>query len=128
MNRLAIQYVRGTGARKDYRQALKIFRALAMEGYTPGMVNLGTLYEFGAVRRPNHRQAYAWIRAALALGVPKDDYDATLFKLGMIAGKIGTANLDVSERLAASLADAIAIQIGEPATRTDPLLTRRRAW
>ena len=108
INRLGIQYARGRGVAKDYNVAFRMFRQLAEDGYTPGMVNLGTLYETGPIRLRNHRRAYAWIRAALTLGVPKEDYDATLFKLGMIAGRLGAAKVSGAERLAVSIVENVA--------------------
>jgi TPR repeat protein len=107
LNRLGIMYARGRGVPKSSRLATKLFRQLAMDGYTPAMVNLGTLYERGTAGRREHRQAYAWIRAALALGVPKEDYDATLFKLGMIAARLGAAHTPSAERLALAIVDSI---------------------
>jgi TPR repeat protein len=107
LNRLGIMYAQGRGVPKSARLAMKLFRQLAMDGYTPAMVNLGTLYERGRAGRRDHRQAYAWIRAALALGVPKKDYDATLFKLGMIAVHLGTVQTTSAERLALAVIDRI---------------------
>jgi hypothetical protein len=107
LNRLGIMYARGRGVPKSARLATKLFRRLAMDGYTPAMVNLGALYEHGSAGRRDHRRAYAWIRAALALGVPKEDYDATLFKLGMIAVHLGTAHTTSAERLALAIIDRI---------------------
>jgi TPR repeat protein len=107
INRLGIQYARGRGVVKDYKLALRMFRQLALDGYTPGMVNLGTLYEMGPIGLRNHRRAYAWIRAALALGVPEEDYDATLFKLGVIAGRLGAAKVSGAERLAMSIIENV---------------------
>jgi hypothetical protein len=109
LNHLGIMYARGRGVPKSARLATKLFRQLAMDGYTPAMVNLGTLYERGSAGRRDHRRAYAWIRAALALGVPKEDYDVTLFKLGMIAVHLGTGQTLSAERLAL----AIIHRIGE---------------
>lgn len=57
--------------------------------------------------RRDHRRAYAWIRAALALGVPQADYDATVFKLGIVVGKLGIARLGSADRLAAGIVDEI---------------------
>jgi len=107
INRLGIQYARGRGVAKDYKLAFRMFRQVALDGYTPGMVNLGTLYEMGPIGLRNHRRAYAWIRAALALGVPEEDYDATLFKLGMIAGRLGPAKVSGAERLAMSIIENV---------------------
>jgi hypothetical protein len=37
--------------------------------------------------------AYAWLRVALVFGMPEEDHDASVLKLGMIAGQIGPANV-----------------------------------
>jgi TPR repeat protein len=110
VNRLAIMYARGRGLPRKPRLALKLFRTLAMEGYTPAMVNLGTIYELGLASRRDHRLAYAWIRAGLTLGVPEQDRDATVFKLGMIAARLGTTQTHGAERLATNITEAIAMQ------------------
>jgi TPR repeat protein len=107
LNHLGIMYARGRGVPKSARLATKLFRQLAMDGYTPAMVNLGTLYERGSAGRRDHRRAYAWIRAALALGVPKEDYEVTLFKLGMIAVHLGTGETTSAERLALAIIQRI---------------------
>jgi TPR repeat protein len=107
LNRLGIMYARGRGVPKSVTQATKLFRQLAMDGYTPAMVNLGTLYERRRGARRDHRQAYAWIRAALALGVPEEDYDVTLIKLGMIAVHLGTRQTTSAERLASVIIERI---------------------
>ena len=107
LNQVGIMYARGRGVPKSSGLATKLFRQLAMDGYTPAMVNLGTLYEWGVARGRNHRQAYAWIRAALAFGVPKEDYDATLFKLGMIAARLSAAQMTSAERLALTIIERI---------------------
>ena len=125
INRLGIQYARGRGVARDYNLAFRMFRQLALDGYTPGMVNLGTLYEMGPIRLRNHRRAYAWIRAALALGVPKEDYDATLFKLGMIAGRLGAAKVGGAERLAMNIVENVMSRSDLPAEQyADIPLTR----
>jgi TPR repeat protein len=107
LNYLGIMYARGHGVPRNARLATKLFRQLAMDGYTPAMVNLGTLYERGRAGRHDHRQAYAWIRAALTLGVPKEDFDATLFELGMIAVHLSPGQTISAERLASAIIDRI---------------------
>jgi TPR repeat protein len=106
-NRLGVMFARGNGVAKNERLASQLFRRLALDGYTPAMVNLGTMYELGSAGRQDHRRAYAWIRAALALGVPKADYDSTLYKLGMIAARLGSARTTRAESLAVGIADSI---------------------
>ena len=110
VNRLAIMYARGRGLPKKPRLAFKLFRTMAIEGYTPAMVNLGTIYELGLASRRDHRRAYAWIRAALTLGVTDEDRDATNFKLGMIAARLRTTQTRAAERLAIDIVETIAAQ------------------
>jgi TPR repeat protein len=124
VNHLAIMYARGRGLPKKPRLALQLFRTMAMEGYTPAMVNLGTIYELGLASRRDHPRAYAWIRAALTLGVPEEDRDATNFKLGMISARLGTAQTRAAERLATAIIQAVIVQCergDEP--YTDAMLT-----
>ena len=124
VNHLAIMYARGRGLSKKPRLALQLFRTIAMEGYTPAMVNLGTIYELGLASRRVHLRAYAWIRAALTLGVPEEERDASNFKLGMIAARLGTAQTRAAERLATGIIQAMVVQCGRGEERyTDALLT-----
>jgi TPR repeat protein len=110
LNRLAIMYARGRGLPRKPRLALKLFRTLAVEGYAPAMVNLGTIYELGLAGRRDHRLAYAWIRAGLTVGVAEQELDATVFKLGTIAARLGKTQTYAAERLATSISEAIAVQ------------------
>jgi TPR repeat protein len=81
------------------------------------MANLGALYQMGAGGQRNNRRAYAWLRVALAFGVPAKDHDATVFRLGMIAARIGPANTARAERLAGEFAEKITQQCQIPADR-----------
>jgi TPR repeat protein len=112
MNRLGIIYARGRGVDKNYGRALIWFRRAALQGYPPAMANLGTMYQLGAGVRRDYRQAYAWLRVALALGVPEEDHDATIFKLGMIASQMGRNKVVRAERLADVMVDRITKQCG----------------
>jgi TPR repeat protein len=124
VNRMAIMYARGRGLPRKPRLALKLFRTMAMEGYTPAMVNLGTIYELGLASRRDHPRAYAWIRAALTLGVPEEDRDATNFKLGMIAARLGTAQTRAAERLATGIIQGVVVQCERGGERyIDAILT-----
>jgi TPR repeat protein len=89
------------------------------------MVNLGTIYELGLASRPDHPRAYAWIRAALTLGVPEEDRDATNFKLGMIAARLGTGQTRAAERLATGIIHAVVVQCERGDEQyTDTMFTR----
>jgi Sel1 repeat-containing protein len=107
LNLRGIQYAKGRGVKKNPAMAMRFFLRSAMQGYTPAMANIGTLYEIGATGRPNHYRAYAWMRTALSFGVPEEDRDATLLKLGMIAGRLGSGNVGGAEGLARVFATRI---------------------
>jgi hypothetical protein len=107
LNLLGIRYAQGQGVKKNPGLAMRFFLRSALQGYTPAMANLGTLYEIGATRRADFRRAYAWVRAALSFGVPEDDHDATVLKLGMIAARLGPERIDSAESLAETIATRI---------------------
>jgi hypothetical protein len=115
MNSLAIRYARGRGVTKDYRAAARLFRQSAVQGYAPAMANLGTIYEMGAIGRRDYNAAYAWVRAALSFGVPEEDHDATVYKLGLIASRFSPGQVVRAEELARDIADKISQQCGHPA-------------
>jgi hypothetical protein len=43
------------------------------------------------------------MRTALSFGVPEEDHDATVLKLGMIVARLGSDNIGAAERLAAAI-------------------------
>jgi TPR repeat protein len=88
---------------------MRFFLQSAIQGYTPAMANLGTLYEIGALSHSDFRRAYAWVRAALSFGVPEEDHDETVSKLWTISARLGPERIESAERLA----DVIAIRIVE---------------
>jgi hypothetical protein len=107
LNLRGIRYAKGQGVKKNPAMAMRLFLRSAMQGYTPAMANLGTLYETGAVGHRNFQRAYAWMRTALSFGVPEDDHDAAVLKLGMIAARLDTNDIDRAERLARAIATRI---------------------
>jgi TPR repeat protein len=108
LNLLGIRYAKGQGVKRNPRIAMRFFLRSALKGYTPAMANVGTLYETGATGRPNQHRAYAWVRAALSFGVPEEDHDATVLKLGMIAARLGPSHIGAAERLAGAIATRVA--------------------
>jgi TPR repeat protein len=107
LNFLGIRYAKGQGVKKNPGMAMRLFLRSAMQGYTPAMANLGTLYVTGAVGHRNFQRAYAWMRTALSFGVPEEDHDATVLKLGMIAARLDPNDIDRAERLARAIATRI---------------------
>jgi TPR repeat protein len=107
LNLLGIRYAKGQGVKRNPGLAMRFFLRSALQGYTPAMANLGTLYEIGAIRRSDFRRAYAWVRAALSFGVPDADHDETVMKLGMIAARLGPDRIESAERLAETIAARI---------------------
>jgi TPR repeat protein len=125
MNALAIMYAQGIGARKSARTAMKLFQRAASEGYAPAMINLGTMYAAGAGVHHDACQAYAWLRAALSAGVPDEEHDATVFKLGIVADRLDSAQLARAEALAAKRVQGAGVRRFRPALPSDtepPLL------
>jgi TPR repeat protein len=118
MNGLGMMYALGRGVGKNYGTALDLFRRAALQGQVPGMVNVGLLYD----RHTNHPghfiSAYAWLRAALSFGVPDEDRDAIIFRLEMIASRIGAANAGRAERLANVLVEDIGQRVGYPKSQS----------
>jgi len=117
MNHLAIRYARGLGVSKDAKMAFRLFMSLAMDGYTPAMVNIGILYESGLAGHRNRQLAYAWVRAALIVGVPDANVDAAVYKLGFLAARLGSRKTAKAERAARRIALAIAEQIARADNR-----------
>ena len=107
LNLLGIRYAKGQGVKRDPRIAMRFFLLSALNGYTPAMANVGTLYEIGATGRPNQHRAYAWVRTALSFGMPGEDHDATVMKLGMIAARLSSNNIGAAERLAGVIATRV---------------------
>jgi TPR repeat protein len=107
LNTLGIRYAKGLGVKRNPGMAMRYFLRAAMRSYTPAMANMGTLYEIGATGNPNMYRAYAWVRAALSFGVPMEDHDATVLRLGMIATQLGSENIQAAERLAGVISSQI---------------------
>jgi hypothetical protein len=47
------------------------------------------------------------VRTALSFGVPEEDHDATVLKLGMIAARLDPMDIDRAEKLAGAFATRI---------------------
>jgi len=109
LNLLGIRYAKGQGVKRNRGLAMRFFLRSAIQGYTPAMANLGTLYEIGAMRGSDFQRAYAWMRTALSFGVPEEDHDETVMKLWTIAARLGPDRIESAERLA----DVIAARIVE---------------
>ena len=109
LNQLGIRYAKGHGVKQNPALARRFFRRAALQGYTPAMANLGTLYEIGARKHYDFQHAYAWVRAALCFGVSEEDHDETVAKLWMIAARLGPDRIESAERLA----DVIATRVVE---------------
>ena len=100
MNMLGVMYAQGLGVTRDRRNATKLFGQSAYLGCSSAMVNLGTLYATGRGVKHDNTQAYAWLIAALAFGVPAEQHDATVYTLGMTAARLGPNQLSRAKGLA----------------------------
>ncbi len=65
------------------------------------------MHSYHRAMAPSQHRAYAWVRTALSFGVPEEDHDATVMKLGMIAARLGSNNIGAAERLAGAIATRI---------------------
>ncbi len=115
MNQLGIRYARGRGVAKNYSIAVKWFRRSAREGYPPAMANLGTMYQVGEGLHRSYRKAYVWLHVALAFGVPAEDHDATVFRLGMIASHLSPTGIARATRVAENIAERLSKRESGPA-------------
>jgi Sel1 repeat len=106
LNLLGTTYARGNGVRKDREAAMRLLLRASLQGYTPAMVNLGTLYEIRAGRADLPR-AYVWLRTALWFGVPEQDHEETMSKLLMTAARLSPHRLRRAERLSDMLVSQI---------------------
>jgi hypothetical protein len=109
LNLLGIRYAKGQGVKRNPGLAVRFFLRSAIQGYTPAMANIGTLYEIGAIGQSDFQRAYAWVRAALLFDMREEDHDETLMKLWMIAARLAPDRIESAERLA----DVIAARIIE---------------
>lgn len=107
MNGLGIMYFLGRGVDRNSRIALGLFRRAALQGDVPAMVNLALLYDSHTIRHRDSISAYVWLRAALSFGVPDEARDGVVFRLGMIASRLGPANAAHAEHLASGLIQEI---------------------
>jgi TPR repeat protein len=107
MNMLGVMYAQGLGVTLDRRNAIKLFGQSAYLGCSSAMVNLGALYATGKGVKHDNALAYAWLAAALAFGVRAQEHDATVYTLGMAAGRLGPNQLARAEGLARKIAATI---------------------
>ncbi len=101
MNTLGQMYAQGLGVTRSSANAIELFERSAYLGYSSAMVNLGSLYAAGS--GVDNRLAYAWVRAALLLGVAAEERDATVYILGMVVARLGPNELARAEELARNI-------------------------
>ena len=120
MNMLGVMYAQGLGVTRDRRNAVKLLGQSAYLGCSSAMVNLGVLHADGTGVKHDNTQAYAWLSAALAFGVSAELHDATVYKLGMTAARLGPDQLSRAQEQGRKIAAAIAgRQAGTPDRRPD---------
>ena len=118
MNALAVMYAEGIGVTKSACMAKQLFLSAANRGHAPAMVNLGMMHALGDNLRRDGSQAYAWIRAALYVGISAEERDATVFKLGMVAAHLEPGQVERAEAMAKRIADSVALSRA-PAVEND---------
>ena len=120
INMLGVMYAQGLGVTRDRRNAMKLFGQSAYLGCSSAMVNLGTLYAAGRGVKRDNAVAYAWLIAALAVGVPAELRDATVYTLGMTAARLGPNQVSRAQEQARKIAVTIASRtVGAPDRKSD---------
>ena len=66
--RQGLQYHNGEGVPQDYKEAARLFRLAAEQGYAPAQVNLGYVYYSGQGVPKDYKQAVHWYRLAAEQG------------------------------------------------------------
>jgi TPR repeat protein len=107
LNSLGILYAQGKGVPRDYGAAARYFRQSALQGYAPAMANLGFLYESGIDGRRDDQEAYAWLLLAVSAGVADRDHDVTIFRMGMLAERMGRLKVSAAEARAKEIAATV---------------------
>jgi len=120
MNMLGVMYAQGLGVTRDGRNAIKLFAQSAYLGCSSAMVNLGVLYAAGRGVKHDNALAYTWLIAALAIGVPAEVHDATVYTLGMTAARLGPNQVSRAQEQARKIAVTIVSrQTGAPDRKSD---------
>jgi TPR repeat protein len=68
MHALGYAHHYGTGARRDYAEAIRWYRRAADRGWRDSMYNLGVMYEAGTGVPRSQAEAVKWYKKAAALG------------------------------------------------------------
>jgi TPR repeat protein len=79
MVNLGTMYLYGKGVKKDYQEAIRLFRKAADKGDSKAEYNLGIIYEDGMGVRKNRSEAVKWYR--LAAGHGHEDAESRLREL-----------------------------------------------
>jgi len=100
MNSLSLMYDAGMGVSQDRGVAVSLVKEAARLGNGAAMANLGAMYEEGDGVETNHVEAYAWIGAALKVGVPNEAREVLIYRLGAISARLNTEELAQAQQLA----------------------------
>jgi hypothetical protein len=65
---LGVMYEYGQGVTRDYKEAVKLYRKAAEQGYVMAQKNLGVMYEYGQGVTRDYKEAVNWYRKAAEQG------------------------------------------------------------
>jgi TPR repeat protein len=99
MNNLALMYDQGMGVLQDHQSEVMLFEQSADKGYGPAMLNLGILYADGKLVRQDNLNAYAWMGAALRMGLPGDIRESVVYRVAEMAVRLTPDELHRAQRL-----------------------------
>ena len=64
-------YANGQGVLQDYKEAVKLYRLAAEQGFAPAQYNLGAMYFEGLGVPQDHKEAVKWFRLAAKQGIAR---------------------------------------------------------
>jgi uncharacterized protein len=125
-NKLGAMYNDGLGLTQDHRMARELFRQSAEQGYPPGMVNLGRMYAEAIGGDRDEVRGFAWIQAAIDVGVPASMRELAYFELGAATARLDRHQLARAQQMASQLT-APASATGEQGLRVSAEVARKFA-
>ena len=72
-------YEVGDGVPQDYKEAVRLYRLAAEQGFAPAQYNLGAIYFEGLGVPQDHKEAEKWFRRSAEQGIARAQEALDLF-------------------------------------------------
>ncbi len=83
----------------DYETALKLWRALAEQGFANALQNLGIMYAWGTGVPQDYVQAHMWFNLAASRLLPGEGYNAAIQERNLVAERMTSAQIAKAQKL-----------------------------